>query len=136
MRSNLYVKFIILYIIFGFLSLFTTATLGSHLIFKSIERNDTSALYREASILASDYLPDYFTEYMSASDTRILLKNVNTYLDADLWLTDTEGKVLLTVTTGSLGTVPSQIRNFDPANPFKSKSPDRLTKGRPFVNTK
>ncbi|MFQ7312028.1 MAG: sensor histidine kinase [Sellimonas sp.] len=115
MRSNLYVKFIILYIIFGFLSLFTTATLGSHLIFKSIERNDTSALYREASILASDYLPDYFTEYMSASDTRILLKNVNTYLDADLWLTDTEGKVLLTVTTGSLGTVPSQIRNFDPA---------------------
>lgn len=32
MKSTLYLKFVIVYIIFGFLSLFTIATLGSGLV--------------------------------------------------------------------------------------------------------
>ena len=115
MHSNLYLKFIILYIIFGFLSLFTAATLGAQLILDTIRDEDASRLYREATILATDYLTDYYSKETTASSTRAMLNGVNVYLEADLWLTDTEGNVLLSVSSSGSAIVPEQIRDFDPA---------------------
>ena len=115
MHSNLYLKFIILYIIFGFLSIFTAATLGAQLVLDTIRDDDDSRLYREATILATDQLSDYYSEDMSFTATRTLLNGVNIYLEADLWLTDTDGNVLLSVSSSGTGMVPKQIQDFDPA---------------------
>ena len=115
MHSNLYLKFIILYIIFGFLSIFTAATLGAQLVLDTIRDYDASRLYREATILATDQLSDYYSEDMSFTATRTLLNGVNIYLEADLWLTDTDGNVLLSVSSSGTGMVPKQIQDFDPA---------------------
>lgn len=115
MHSNLYLKFIILYIIFGFLSIFTPATLGAQLVLDTIRDDDASRLYREATILATDQLSDYYSEDMSFTATRTLLNGVNIYLEADLWLTDTDGNVLLSVSSSGTGMVPKQIQDFDPA---------------------
>ena len=49
MRSTLYLKFIAIYIAFGFLSIFCVGTLTSHLLLNRIEDNASSAIYREAS---------------------------------------------------------------------------------------
>lgn len=114
MHSNLYLKFIILYIIFGFLSIFTAATLGAQLVLDTIRDDDASRLYREATILATDQLSDYYSEDMSFTATRTLLNGVNIYLEADLWLTDTDGNVLLSVSSSGTGMVPKQIQDFDP----------------------
>ena len=114
MHSNLYLKFI-LYIIFGFLSIFTAATLGAQLVLDTIRDDDASRLYREATILATDQLSDYYSEDMSFTATRTLLNGVNIYLEADLWLTDTDGNVLLSVSSSGTGMVPKQIQDFDPA---------------------
>lgn len=115
MHSNLYLKFIILYIIFGFLSIFTAATLGAQLVLDTIRDDDASRLYRETTILATDQLSDYYSEDMSFTATRTLLNGVNIYLEADLWLTDTDGNVLLSVSSSGTGMVPKQIQDFDPA---------------------
>ena len=115
MHSNLYLKFIILYIIFGFLSIFTAATLGAQLVLDTIRDDDASRLYREATILATDQLSDYYSEDMSFTATRTLLNGVNIYLEADLWLTDTDGNVLLSVSSSGTGMVPKQIQDFAPA---------------------
>lgn len=115
MHSNLYLKFIILYIIFGFLSIFTAATLGEQLVLDTIRDDDASRLYREATILATDQLSDYYSEDMSFTATRTLLNGVNIYLEADLWLTDTDGNVLLSVSSSGRGMIPKQIQDFDPA---------------------
>ena len=115
MHSNLYLKFIILYIIFGFLSIFTAATLGAQLVLDTIRDDDASRLYREATILATDQLSDYYSEDRSFTATRTLLNGVNIYLEADLWLTDTDGNVLLSVSSSGTGMVPKQIQDFDPA---------------------
>ena len=115
MHSNLYLKFIILYIIFGFLSIFTAATLGAQLVLDTIRDDDSSRLYREATILATDQLSDYYSEDMSFTATRTLLNGVNIYLEADLWLTDTDGNVLLSVSSSGTGMIPKQIQDFDPA---------------------
>ena len=115
MHSNLYLKFIILYIIFGFLSLFTAATLGAQLVLDTIRNEDASRLYREATILATDSLTDYYSEETTSASVRTMLNGVNVYLKADLWLTDTEGNVLLSVSSSGSAAVPEQIRDFNPA---------------------
>lgn len=60
MKSILHLKFIALYIIFGFLCLFTTATLTTQLVTNRLMEDTSQTLYREATLIASDYLPSYF----------------------------------------------------------------------------
>lgn len=115
MHSNLYLKFIILYVIFGFLSLFTTATLGAQLVLDTIQKNDAARLYREATMLATDYLSDYYSDEKNSSDVRTVLNGLNIYLEADLWLTDTEGNILLSVSSSGMAVIPEQIQDFNPA---------------------
>lgn len=57
MKSTLYLKFIVIYIIFGFLSFFTVGILSSQLVLDRLEKNDSQNLYRQANLVASDYLP-------------------------------------------------------------------------------
>ena len=61
MRSTLYLKFIIVYIIFGFLSLFTVATLTSSLMETPMQNYLTSTMYTEANLIANNYLSSYFS---------------------------------------------------------------------------
>ena len=60
MKSTLYLKFILLYIILGFLSIFTVASLSSTLTTHYLESSISGNMYQSANLLASNYLPDYF----------------------------------------------------------------------------
>ena len=57
MKSTLYLKFIIIYIIFGFLSVFTVATLTSGLASAPLIRAVSSNIYIEANLMAHNSLP-------------------------------------------------------------------------------
>ena len=61
MKSTLYLKFIFIYIVFGFLSLFTAATLTENLVSTPIFNRVSNSMYREATMVANDYLPGYFS---------------------------------------------------------------------------
>ena len=49
MKSTLYLKFIIIYMIFGFMSLFTVATLTRTLTEEPLERDLAADVYQEVS---------------------------------------------------------------------------------------
>ena len=115
MRSTLYLKFTFIYIIFGFLSIFTIATLGSELITSRLEKNTGAELYKEANLIATDYLPGYFTEALSASDVQVQLSGMQTYLDADIWFTDENGEMIRSAQRQSSNFSPLKIENFNPA---------------------
>ena len=115
MRSTLYLKFTFIYIIFGFLSIFTIATLGSELVTSRLERNTGAELYKEANLIATDYLPGYFTEALSASDVQVQLSGMQTYLDADIWFTDENGEMIRSAQRQSSNFSPLKIENFNPA---------------------
>lgn len=115
MRSTLYLKFTFIYIIFGFLSIFTIATLGSELITSRLEKNTGAELYKEANLIATDYLPGYFTEALSASDVQVQLSGMQTYLDADIWFTDENGEMIRSSQRQSSNFSPLKIENFNPA---------------------
>lgn len=114
MRSTLYIKFIIIYIVFGFLSLFTVATLTSTLIFRHLEKQATSTLSREASLFANDYLPDYFSETISLGDVRRQLDGLKLYLDSSIWIVSPQGEMLVSVNNNTNTPPPNAIENFNP----------------------
>lgn len=114
MKNTLYLKFIWLYIAFGFLSLFTAATLGKQLILNQLKSNTSQSLYREANLIASNYLPSYFQEETSAWAVYSQLNAMQIYLDSSLWFVKPDGTMITASNTENTSS-PAAIEDFDPA---------------------
>ena len=114
MKSILHLKFIALYIIFGFLCVFTTAMLAEELIQNQLEEDTSRTLYREATLIASDYLPSYFSDSSSVQSVQAQLAAMRLYLDSSLWFVSSDGTM---ITSSNLeGTSsPEAIEVFVPA---------------------
>ncbi|MBD9269175.1 MAG: sensor histidine kinase [[Ruminococcus] torques] len=114
MRSTLHIKFIALYIIFGFLCLFSTATLTEQLVTDKLTEDTSHTLYREATFVANDYLPSYFSGDSSIYNVQSQLSAMRLYFNASIWFVDSTGR---TLTSSSLeDTVcPDRIKDFNPA---------------------
>lgn len=114
MKSTLRIKFILLYIIFGFLCVFTTALLGKQLIYNHLVADTSQGLYQEANLIAANYLPSYFDEDVSVWTVQSQLNAMQTYLDSSLWFVDTDGTM---IASSSLKNTyaPEYIEEFDPA---------------------
>lgn len=115
MKSILYIKFVIIYIIFGFLSLFTVATLGSDLLRKPMIANLGSSVYKEANLVATDYLPQYFYGNVTLTDVHMQLSGMESHLNASCWFVDRNGKILTSASSEGFPSVPIKIKNFNPA---------------------
>lgn len=115
MRSTLYLKFILLYIAFGFMTLFTVATLNSELFEQHMTKRASQALYREASILANDYLSGYYSEEYTLYEVYGQLNQVAAYMEAAAWFVDADGKLLTSASPDGMSFAPIAIPDFDPA---------------------
>ena len=122
MRSTLYLKFAIIYIVFGFLSLFTVATLTENLVSTPIFNWISENMYREATMIADDYLPGYYSETLSDSDIQMTLSGISTQLDAAVWFISKDGTMISSAHTRSYPSAPSEIENFNPAESGSAKS--------------
>lgn len=114
MKSTLHLKFVFLYIIFGFLMIFTAATLGKQLLLNQMKTDSSESLYREANLVASNYLPSYFTENLSAWNVHSQLNAMRIYLDSSLWFVEADG-TLITASNLENTSAPEMIEEFDPA---------------------
>ena len=114
MKSILQLKFMALYIIFGFLSLFTTATLTTQLVEDRLMEDTSRTLYKEAALIASDYLPSYFSEESPPYAVQSQLAAMRLYLESSLWFVDNTG-TLITSSNIEGTSAPEMIEDFDPA---------------------
>ena len=115
LNSTLYLKFILVYIILGFLSLFTAATLASWLTYSGLKSSEADRLYAQATAMANDYLPGYFSDLLTVSEVKMQMNGISAYADAAVWLVDREGNVLVSSRPDSYPSAPARIRDFDPA---------------------
>lgn len=115
MKSTLYLKFILIYIILGFLSLFTVSALSSALTTSYLEDEISGDLYQEASLMASDYLPGYFSESISSADIYTQLAGMRAYQDSNIWFVTRDGEMIASARTDNISHTPSSIEDFDPA---------------------
>ena len=97
MKHSLYLKFILAYLIFGFLSFFTIAVFSSQLTLDYLTKNEAEDLYREANYISSNFVRNYYSD---AADSRSLstiyshFQALDTYLGASIWLLNTDGTML------------------------------------------
>lgn len=115
MRSTLYLKFIIIYIVFGFLSVFSVASLASELTISRLEKRTTESLYRDASLMASEYLPKYFQGSLSYSDVHMQMDGMRNYLDTNIWFVKPDGTLIASSILDEETAPPEKIKSFDPA---------------------
>lgn len=122
MKSTLYLKFIFIYIIFGFLSIFTAATLTDNLVSTPIFNHVSNSMYREATMVANTSLPGYFSGELSDSDAQMILSGIETQLDAAVWFVSKDGKMIVSADSCNYPSAPDSIKNFDPAESGSSRS--------------
>lgn len=76
---------------------------------------DTSrTLYKEAALIASDYLPSYFSEESPLYAVQSQLAAMRLYLESSLWFVDNTG-TLITSSNIEGTSAPEMIEDFDPA---------------------
>lgn len=92
MKSTLYLKFIIIYMIFGFMSLFTVATLTRTLTEEPLERDLAADVYQEANLVANEYLPHYFLGQIDESAVHTQLVGMEAHLNGAVWFVDQIGR--------------------------------------------
>ncbi len=102
------------YIVFGFLSIFCVASITSELMMGRLEENASSSLYREASLVSNDYLPGYFTETLTLYDVRSQFTEMKDYLNANIWLVEQDGTMITSSTLSGYQSAPHIIENFNP----------------------
>ena len=122
MKSTLYLKFIFIYIIFGFLSLFTAATLTENLVRTPIFNRVSNSMYREATMVVTSYLPGYFSGELQESDTQMILSGIETQLDAAVWFVSRDGNMIASAHSGEYPSAPDTIKDFDPAESGSDRS--------------
>ena len=122
MKSTLYLKFIFIYIIFGFLSLFTAATLTENLVRTPIFNRVSNSMYREATMVATSYLPGYFSGELQESDTQMILSGIETQLDAAVWFVSRDGNMIASAHSSEYPSAPDTIKDFDPAESGSDRS--------------
>ncbi len=114
MKSTLYLKFIILYIIFGFLSIFTVSILSNQLILNKLENDSSQSMYKVANQITAEYLTGYFTDDVTTWAVRSQLNAMQLYLDSSLWFVQTDGTMICSSSLDGTA-APEQITDFDPA---------------------
>ncbi len=114
MRSTLYLKFVIIYIIFGFLSIFIVATLTFSLTQSPLESDAATSLYREANLVANQYLPNYFSEKIDTSEVHLQLSGIEIQLEAAVWFVDKDGVMISSAVAAEYPSAPFGIEDFDP----------------------
>lgn len=111
MKRTLYLKLLLGYVAFGILGFLTIATFTSHHTINYIETEAAEDLYRESNLIASNYAANYYRQTMTLEDVQSQLAAIATYLNADIWVVNTKGTILIDSET----TTPSEtpIEGFD-----------------------
>jgi len=95
MRRTLHLKLMLSYVLFAaiaivFLSTFTQGTANEYLV-----KHEAQQLYRESSLLASDYKIHFLNASQPLNDIQKELENISEYLNVEIWIIDANGNILL-----------------------------------------
>ncbi len=95
MRRTLYLKFLFIYFLFGIASLVVLGTFTSRLTLKLLTDRAASSLYREATLIASNYAVSIYDKDEGAkADAELQLQAIDTYISGEIWVINNNGRVL------------------------------------------
>lgn len=115
MKKILYVKFLAAYVVFAVLSFVIISTLGARLIEAQLVEDLSDGLYREAYSIASNHSAKYYTKDTSLDDLYEVLNEIAAYQNAEIWILDTFGNILINTSEPLNLEHMDSIPDFDPA---------------------
>lgn len=95
MQKTLYLKFLIGYLIFGFFGFVAVATFTTGMIKEQVIREESKALYEEATLVANTYATDLYNSETTLETVKYQLDALDTYLSANLWIINPSGRMVL-----------------------------------------
>ena len=116
MKQHLYTKLLILYCVIGGICFLLLSSGGSYLVEKKLEKTTGTSIYRTASHIVSQ---DEIREAVKNPDSQQLslsLSSAAAFEDADFWILDTEGTVLISASYHDNSTRHTAIKNFNPSD--------------------
>ena len=118
MKLSIYIKFVIIYVVAAVLSFVFVAEGTSRMITNHMTTEKADNLYREALLLSTEYAEDYYHS-RSATSLETVYSHLNaiaTYINADIWMIDIDGKVILETEKKLVSPENNAhiLKNFDP----------------------
>ena len=112
MKRTLYSKLLAGYLLYGLTGFIIVATFTYHTTFRFLTQQEAASLYREATLISSDYAQNYFSLSITLEQLQKQLSALSSYLSSEIWIVDTRGTLLLN--TASDPDIPdNQIPDFD-----------------------
>lgn len=101
-RSTVYLKFLIAYLVFGFLCIATIETVTSDAIERYLVRHTATQLYKEATLLSNYYSKNLTNRSKTGSEIRQQISDTASTTSTTIWVLATNGTLL-----------------FDTSNPYQ-----------------
>lgn len=114
MKTTLHIKFLFAYLVYGFLCIFCVASITHTLFLNRLESSTGSDLYQEANLMATEYLPSYFSFKTTLTDIDTQFRGMQNFIDANIWFVQEDGTKISSCTLPGYTACPNQIADFNP----------------------
>lgn len=115
MKHTIYRKFLLAYILFGFLSFLTVALFTSTVTLHHLTEQKANDLYKEANLVSSQYANSYYNNEMELTTVHSHLKVLDTYMSAQIWIISPQGDIIANSRESLDTSHPVHIEGFNPA---------------------
>lgn len=114
MKKTLYLKFLLAYAVFGLLGFIAISTIGSRLVQSHLEKSISEQIYREANAISFDNTVRYRAATYNLKNIYSNLSSLAVYQDAQIWMMNQTGDILLDTSHGEPYQTPLELDGFDP----------------------
>ena len=102
MKRSIYFRLLLVYVIYAILAYFLVLTFTQKQTVAVMQKEEAKRLYREATMIASDYASDYYQADISLRDLQKQMEIASDYMDADISIIDTQDRLLLSSSDSSI----------------------------------
>ncbi|MGN0353240.1 MAG: sensor histidine kinase [Roseburia sp.] len=113
MKKALYPKMLVGYLLYGILGFLLIVTFTTYITTQHIEKKEASSLYRESALISTNYAQNFYNHSMTLDEIETQLSTIDTYMDAEIWIVDTRGTLILNSADEESILSPETIENFD-----------------------
>lgn len=115
-RHTLYIKFLLAYVVFGFLCIIVQAFLTSPLSLKLLMDEKSSELYKQATRIAESYATNFYKDDLSTDEVIGQLKAIDAFTNNSVWIVNSDGTVMYNSRLVSIDDYNLNIPEFDPTD--------------------
>lgn len=103
MKRRLFVKFILGYLAFGVIAYIFIVTFAQNITYKTTINTEATNLYRESTLIASDYAADYYKASITLDAFQRHMEIISDYISGEIWIVDSFGNILINSEDSSIG---------------------------------